>query len=82
MRDVDPALYDKTENNKSTRYMYLVKNPDELVGDRHHYEEQWKNYEKKAQQINPNLKIKVPYWDRHIVGEHNGLNNGNCVIIE
>jgi serine/threonine-protein phosphatase 2A regulatory subunit B' len=31
---------------------------------------------------NPTLKEPtIPYVDTHIVGEHNGLNNGNITII-
>lgn len=35
-----------------------------------------------AQVKNPNLKDPVlPYVDSHIVGEHNGINNGNVNIL-
>lgn len=42
----------------------------------------WKALLKQATIKNPNFKEPpVPYVDTHIVGEHNGLNNGNIAIM-
>lgn len=45
-------------------------------------EDKWKALYKSALQKNPNLKEPVvPYIESHIVGEHNGLDNGNAIVI-
>lgn len=81
MRDVDPALYESNLDVNS-KYMYLVMSPEELRNARKPKEDLWANFEKKAQNINNVINVTVPYADNHIVGEYNGLDNGNCVIIE
>lgn len=44
-------------------------------------DEKWKYFLRQAQQKNPNLKEPVlPYADTHVVGEFNGINNGNVNI--
>ena len=44
-------------------------------------DDKWKTLLRMAQQKNPNLKEPVlPYADTHVVGEHNGINNGNVNI--
>jgi serine/threonine-protein phosphatase 2A regulatory subunit B' len=44
-------------------------------------DEKWKSLTKQALQKNPNFKEPtIPYVDTHIVGEHNGLNNGSITI--
>lgn len=82
MRDVDPSLYEKNVEPGYSKYIYLVKDPTELQKDRKKTEDDWDNYEKKAKSMDPNMKIEVPYSEKHIVGKKNGLDNGNCVIIE
>ncbi len=45
-------------------------------------DDKWKNLLKTAQAKNPQIKdIAVPYCESHIVGEHNGLDNGNVIIM-
>jgi serine/threonine-protein phosphatase 2A regulatory subunit B' len=44
-------------------------------------DEKWKTLLRMAQQKNPNLKEPIlPYADIHVVGEFNGINNGNVNI--
>jgi len=53
-----------------------------LKKDRTKLDDKWKSLLKVAQQKNPNLKDPViPYIDTHIVGEHNGLDNGNVIVM-
>jgi len=82
MRDVDPNLYEKNVDSNNSKYIYLVKDPTELQKDRKKCEEDWDTFEKKARTIDPNLRVSCPYNEKHIVGKHNGLDNGNCVVIE
>ena len=44
-------------------------------------DEKWKNLLQMAQKKNPNLKEPVlPYSDSHVVGDFNGIFNGNVNI--
>lgn len=44
-------------------------------------EAKWKLVLKIAQQKNPLVKdVEVPYIDTHIVGDYNGIHNGNVNI--
>jgi len=44
-------------------------------------DEKWKNLLRLAQQKNPNLKEPVlPYAECHVVGDFNGIDNGNVNI--
>jgi len=83
IRDIDPALYDKYANDKTSPYLYLVKDPDTLKDERNITEEKWEILTQKARQLNPKFRNPVvPYIDKHIVGEHNGLNNGAVLFID
>lgn len=54
----------------------------QIKKDRQKNEDKWKSLYKQAQSKNPNFKEPVvPYVDSHIVGDHNGLNNGNVVTV-
>lgn len=45
-------------------------------------EEKWQILLKEAQKKNAKLPDPViPYNEKHIVGKHNGLNNGNIVVL-
>lgn len=62
--------------------MYLVQEPKTLKKERQKMEDKWKTLLKSAQQKNPHLKEPIiPYSDLHIVGEHNGLDNGNVITM-
>lgn len=62
--------------------MYLaLQDPKIIKREKAKMDEKWKNLLRLAQQKNPNLKDPVlPYADNHIVGEFNGINNGNVNI--
>lgn len=63
------------------RCMYLVQDQKSLKKERTKVEEKWKNLSKLAQNKNPGFKDPlVPYVDTHIVGQHNGLDNGNITF--
>lgn len=83
IRDIDPALYDAHVSAASSPYLYLVKDPDTLKDERSGMEKKWEMLAQRARQINPAFKNpNVPYIDSHIVGEHNGLNNGAVLFID
>lgn len=53
-----------------------------LKKERQKMDDKWKALLRQAQTKNPNLKEPVvPYNDTHIVGEYNGLDNGNVIIM-
>jgi serine/threonine-protein phosphatase 2A regulatory subunit B' len=77
---------------KEPKILYLVQDAKTQKNDRAKVEDKWKLLTKQASLKNPNFKepgsiileilliCLVPYVDSHIVGEHNGLNNGNIWI--
>ena len=61
--------------------MYLVQDQKSLKKERSKVEDKWKTLAKQAQSKNPSFKEPVlPYVDTHIVGQHNGLDNGNIIF--
>jgi len=84
MKDVDPNLFDKWQS-ANTKYKHLVQTPDELKEERKKNESMWTNLTTKATSQVHELKdseINPPYFETNIVGECNGLDNGNSVMIE
>ncbi|CAD8146100.1 unnamed protein product [Paramecium pentaurelia] len=82
LKEIDYQAFDKALNNKDPKYLYIIQDAKNQKKDRQKIEEKWKNLTKQAIQKNPNFKEPiVPYSDLHIVGEHNGLNNGNITIL-
>lgn len=60
----------------------LIQDPRNVKKDKSKIDEKWKALYKVAQQKNPNLKEPIiPYSDSHIVGEFNGINNGNVNVL-
>lgn len=60
----------------------MIQDPKNIKKDKLKVDEKWKALFKIAQQKNPNLKDpSVPYSDTHIVGEFNGINNGNVNVL-
>jgi len=45
-------------------------------------EKTWSDIETKARSLCKVLEYEVPYCDAHVVGKHNGLDNGNIPYIE
>jgi len=86
LRDIDPALFDrytKPEEISKCKYIYLVQTPEAIHKDRVPSENKWKDLETQAMRKNKNfVSPDIPYSDSHIVGQHNGLDNGNVLNID
>lgn len=83
IRDIDIKLYEKYANEGNSKYLYLIKTPKELKQERDLVERKWDFLAEKALANNPNFKVPtVPYKDSHIVGKHNGLDNGAVLFID
>lgn len=83
IRDIDPSLYDKYANEKTSPYLYLVKDPDTLKEERMEVEMKWEALNERAHQNNKNFTSPVvPYQDSHIVGKNNGLDNGAVLFVD
>ena len=83
MRDINVQAYEKVlaERNSSS-LLYLVWTPDEMVQHRANAEKTWSDIEAKAKTLCKGIEADVPYSDLHVVGKHNGLDNGNIPYIE
>lgn len=63
--------------------MYLVADVNQIKKDRATVEGKWEKLLNEAKKLKPGFVDPViPYKDDHIVGHHNGLDNGNAVMIE
>lgn len=83
IRDIDISLYEKYAGDKNCRYLYLIKTPKALKEERDLVERKWDFLAEKAKSSNPSFKVPVvPYRDSHIVGKHNGLDNGDILFID
>lgn len=83
IKDIDPAFYDKCAADKNSPFLYLIKTPQRLAEDRVEAEHKWKLIEEHAKQKFKDFKVPVlPYKDDHIVGEHNGVNNGTILYVD
>ena len=82
LKEIDYQAFEKAQNNKDSKILYLLQDAKTLKKDRAKQDDKWKAITQQALKKNPNLKEPVvPYSDTHIVGENNGLNNGNISII-
>lgn len=83
LKEIDSQAFDKAlEKKDSNKSLLLIQNPASLKKDKSKIDEKWKALFKVAQQKNPNLREpNVPYSDAHIVGEFNGINNGNVNVL-
>lgn len=83
LRDIDAAQFEKAAQNKEAKYLYLVSDTEQIKKRRDAVETKWDALLKQAKKTNPDMITPdPPYQSTHIVGEHNGLNNGNAVIVE
>lgn len=83
LKDIDPAQFEKAAQNKDAKFLYLVSDNEQLKKKREAMESKWDALMKQAKKANPDMVAPVPpYQSSHIVGEHNGLDNGNAVIVE
>ena len=82
IRDLDPVLFDRTPKSASASKGSAVggvrgSNQREIA------EATWSAMLELAKRLVPDLEVPVhPYQPSHIVGEHNGIDNGNAVIVE
>jgi len=86
LRDIDPVIFDKyakPDEMKNCKYIYLVQTPEEIQKGRQGTEIKWRELESIAASKNKNFqRPEIPYSEEHIVGEHNGLQNGNVLNID
>lgn len=83
IRDIDTPLYERYANDTASKHLYLIKSPEALKEERDLIERKWDFLVEKAVANNPNFKVPVvPYKDSHIVGKHNGLDNGAILFID
>lgn len=82
LRDIDPAQFEKAAQNKEAKYLYLVCENEQMRKKKESVENKWEALLKQAKKTNPDMVVPVPpYQSTHIVGKHNGLDNGNAVVI-
>lgn len=63
--------------------MYLVQDPEKIKSERKANEDKWAKLAKEAKKRDPEFVVPIaPYKDSHIVGQHNGLDNGNSIILQ
>lgn len=82
MKEIDPAAFDKALEKKNDNKLYVsLQDPKSIKKEKAKTDEKWKTLLRMAQQKNPNLREPVlPYADTHVVGEFNGIDNGNVNI--
>jgi len=82
LKEIDYVAFEKAVANKEAKILYLVQDPKTYKKERARVEDKWKAVTKQAQNKNPTFKEPtIPYNENHIVGEHNGLNNGNVWMV-
>lgn len=82
LKEIDYNAFEKALNSKDSKSLHLVQDIKTLKKDRQKVEDKWKQLTKQAALKNPSFKEPVlPYTDTHIVGQHNGLNNGNIFLV-
>lgn len=83
IRDSDPVLFEKYAKDKSSPFLFLVKNPQQVSESRKEAEARWTSLETQVkEQVAGFVTPKIPYADDHIVGEFNGVNNGSVLYVD
>ena len=82
LKEIDSQAFDRALEKKDQNKLYLsIQDPKYTKKEKAKMDEKWKSLLKMAQSKNPNLKDPVlPYSDTHVVGDFNGINNGNVNI--
>lgn len=82
LKEIDPVMFEKAMEKKDQNKLYIaLQDPKQIKKEKQKNEEKWKNLLRMAQQKNPNLKEPIlPYADNHVVGDFNGISNGNVNI--
>jgi len=82
LKEIDYNAFDKALSNKEAKSLLLIQDAKTQKASRTKTEEKWKQLTKQARVKNPNFQEPlVPYVDSHLVGLHNGLNNGHIYLI-
>jgi len=82
LKEIDYQEFDKALDNKDSKSLYLIQEQKTLKKERTKVDDKWKTLAKQAQNKNPSFKEPVlPYVDTHVVGEYNGINNGNVYVL-
>jgi len=82
LKEIDYNAFDKALSNKEAKSLLLIQDAKTQKKERTKVEEKWKSLTKQAAVKNPNFKEPiVPYVESHLVGLHNGLNNGHIYLI-
>jgi len=82
LKEIDYNAFEKSLVNKDAKSLYFIQDPKVLKKERSKIDDKWKVLTKQAIIKNPNFKEPiVPYVETHIVGQHNGLNNGDIFLI-
>lgn len=69
-------------NNKDPKSLHWIMDGKQIKNERKKNEDKWKALYKQAQNKNSAFREPaIPYTEVHIVGEHNGLDNGNVVTV-
>ncbi len=83
IKDIDEPLYEKYAGMRNSPYLHMILNPDEFKEERVEKEAIWESLKQKAMQNCSNLILRpIPYSDDHIVGQFNGLDNGNVLFVD
>jgi serine/threonine-protein phosphatase 2A regulatory subunit B' len=82
LKEIDPQGFEKALEKREQNKIYMsLQDPKLIKKERAKMDDKWKTLLRMAQQKNPNLKEPVlPYADTHVVGDFNGINNGNVNI--
>lgn len=61
----------------------MIQDPKQQRAARNKYEDRWSELLQQAKKVNPDFRAPdIPYHESHVVGQFNGLDNGNCVIMD
>lgn len=82
LKEIDPQAFERALEKRDQNKFYLsLQDPKTVKKEKAKLDEKWKTLLRMAQQKNANLKDPVlPYADTHVVGDFNGINNGNVNI--
>lgn len=82
LKEIDSQAFERALEKRDQNKLYMaIQDPKQVKREKAKMDEKWKNLLRIAQQKNPNLKEPVlPYSENHVVGEFNGINNGNVNI--
>ncbi|KAL4465207.1 hypothetical protein ABPG74_001921 [Tetrahymena malaccensis] len=81
LRELDPQAYEKSLTYKNVPTLYLSKDAKKRAEERVKVDEKWSELYKQAKKVDPSISQKtLPYTDKNVVGDFNGLENTNVVF--